>query len=188
MFVLAPLCWARCAPCMSKRDSCFARWRWHKYLCVWVCVNEVDKEEAQDKWQTKTALMRRWVKKQRKWILNIFVLIIIVLVAQQRGGETLEVRLERERERERVPRELDCVYVCVRVWEWEAEVQVAWKFAPHFGLLPLPHVNKCKMLQHCGNWSQLKFLHFSHSLLLLFLFLVLFVGLPFLFVYLYILI
>lgn len=155
---------------MSKRESCFARWRLHKYLCVWVCVNEVDKEEAQDKWQTKTALMRRWVKKQRKWILNIFVLIIIVLVAQQRGGETLEVKLERERES--ACQESLSVFVCVRVWEWEAEVQVAWKFAPHFGLLPLPHVNKCKMLQHCGNWSQLKFLLFSHSLLLLFLFLV----------------
>lgn len=44
--------------------------------------------------------MRRWVKKQRKWILNIFVLIIIVLVAQQRGGETFEVKLESERARE----------------------------------------------------------------------------------------
>lgn len=58
------------------------------YVCVHMCVYEVDKEEAQDKWQTKTALMR-WVKKQRKWILNIFVLIIIVLVAQQRWGQNL---------------------------------------------------------------------------------------------------
>lgn len=57
--------------------------------------------------------MRRWVKKQRKWILNIFVLIIIVLVAQQRGGETFEVKLESERAREGARAKRACL--CVRV-------------------------------------------------------------------------
>lgn len=90
--------------------------------------------------------MRRWVKKQRKWILNIFVLIIIVLVAQQRGGETFEV--EKERAKEGARAKSACLCACVRMRGRSAGgMEIHTAFRPP----PLPHVNKCKMLQHCGN-------------------------------------
>lgn len=41
-------------------------------------------------------------------------MIIIVLVARQRGGETFEVKQERERAREQ-PKEAMCLFVCACV-------------------------------------------------------------------------